>query len=245
MKWHGGAFRESWEDMQNRIHLRRQIVFFLICLLVFTGCTKPEDKELFLAPEEGGARENTTDPEAAEGEIPEASLAGEAPEEEEKEEAPRWYVQVSGAVHEPGVYEVFPGARIFDAVRLAGGLTEDAAEDSINQAGFLSDGEFIRILTHKEASELSEEERTELLSGRASEEKRQGSGPGEAGGVVDINTASLSELMSLPGIGESKAKRILEYREQNGAFSTGKDITKVSGIGASTYESLKDRITAG
>ena len=244
MKWHGGAFRESWEDMQNRFHFQRQIVFFLICLMVFTGCAKPEDKELFLTSDEGEVPEDAPDPKAAEGEIPEASLAGEAPEVEEDEEVPRWYVQISGAVHKPGVYEVFPGARVFDAVRLAGGLTEDAAEDSINQAGFLSDGEFIKILTQKEASRLSEEERRDLLSGRA-EEKKQGSGSGKAGGMVDINTASLSELMSLPGIGESKAKRILEYREQNGAFSTGKDITKVSGIGASTYESLKDRITAG
>ena len=231
--------------MQNRFHLRRQVVFLLVCLMVFTGCGKPEDKELFLEPGISGEQEAAPGAKAEEEKEVEKEEKEEPQESVPAKEEPHWYVHVTGAVKNPGVYEVSAGARVFDAVELAGGLTEDAAEDSVNQAGFLSDGELLRILTKEEASKLSEKEKKELVSNSASGERAAESGKTAAGGVIDINTASLAELMSLPGIGESKARRILEYREQNGAFSTGKDITKVSGIGASTYESLKDRITAG
>ena len=172
-----------------------------------------------------------------EGENEEKPLTEQSDSEEEKV----WYVYVTGAVERPGVYEVFPGDRVFDAIEKAGGLKENASETYVNQARFLSDGEMIEILTLEEAQERAkgaEKDFGEAGSGETGSE--------EAGNVsngkVDLNQASLNTLMTLPGIGESKAKKIIAWREENGPFKTEKDITKVSGIGESTFQNLKDYI---
>ena len=133
-------------------------------------------------------------------------------------------VYVCGAVNAPGVYTLPAGSRVYEAVRMAGGLSDEADERVVNQAEILTDGRQVTIPTKAEV--LKEEE-------------------GAAGGPVNINTAGVSELMRLSGVGESRAKDIIAYRKEHGAFSVPEDIMKVPGIKAAVFEKIKDDITVG
>ncbi len=132
-------------------------------------------------------------------------------------------VYVCGAVARPGVYELSEGARIHQAVDLAGGFAEGADESSVNLAGMLQDGQQVTI-PEKGAASPSENGQ----SGR---------------GLVNINTADAAALMELPGIGQAKADSIIAYRENNGGFQVKEDIMKVSGIKSAAYEKIADLIT--
>ena len=133
-------------------------------------------------------------------------------------------VYVCGAVNAPGVYTLPAGSRVYEAVRMAGGLSDEADERAVNQAEILTDGRQVTIPTKAEV--LKEEE-------------------GAAGGPVNINTAGVSELMRLSGVGESRAKDIIAYRKEHGAFSVPEDIMKVPGIKEAVFEKIKDDITVG
>ena len=147
------------------------------------------------------------------------------------------FVQVAGAVNYPGVYELDSDARVFEAIALAGGLCEDADDKSINQAALLSDGQ--KVYIPKVGEELTEElcDGTEASQGGALQGNLQG-----GGGLLDINSASKEELLSLPGIGEAKAAAIIAYRQEQGLFSSPEDIKKVSGIGDGLYKKISDLI---
>ncbi|CCQ92629.1 Competence protein [[Clostridium] ultunense Esp] len=135
-------------------------------------------------------------------------------------------VHVSGQVYNPGIVELKLGSRVIDAINLAGGLKKDADSDKINLARKLSDEEKIHI------PKIGEEE----ISFEDSNLKQ-----GNNEGKININTCTKEELMSLPGIGEVLAGRILEYREQT-PFKTIEDIMNVSGIGNKKFESIKELI---
>lgn len=130
------------------------------------------------------------------------------------------YVYVCGAVRNPGVYEMKPGERIFRAVEMAGGFTEDAAPEKVNQALPVEDGLSIEVPTIAEARAESERE----------------------SGLVDINTATKAELCTLKGIGETRADAIIAYRTEKGGFVKIEDIMLVSGIGESSFNKFKDSI---
>lgn len=138
------------------------------------------------------------------------------------------YVHVCGAVLNPGVYELPMGSRIYEAIALAGGLREDACEDSINQAEILSDGEMIKVLTVEEAA-------VQQTTGNTEE--------AEEDGRVNINTADAEQLMTLPGIGASKAESILSYRNENGSFSSVEELMNITGIKEGVYSKIKNHIT--
>ncbi len=134
------------------------------------------------------------------------------------------YVHVCGQVKNPGVYQLEEGARIFDAVQLAGGLTEEAWEEAINLAKIVTDGEQIRIPDQTEAELfLLEETQTES-------------------GLINLNQATKEQLMTLTGIGEARAKDIIAYREEHGAFQTIEDIMKVPGIKEAAFVKIKNEI---
>lgn len=135
------------------------------------------------------------------------------------------YVHICGEVKNPGVYELPEGSRIFEAVEAAGGFTERAAEASLNLAQMISDGMQIVILSLEEAEEKAQAERE------------------QADGIVNINTASKEQLMTLTGIGESRAEDILRYREESGGFQSIEEIMQVPGIKESAYRKIKDSIT--
>lgn len=134
-------------------------------------------------------------------------------------------IYVCGAVNSPGVYTLPAGSRICDAFAAAGGFTEEAAIDYWNQAKLLKDGDMIYVPTIEEASQ-----REFSLQEDADD------------GKVNINTATEEELMTLPGIGVSKAKAIIAYRENEGLFSNVEDIKQVEGIKDGVYEKIKDYI---
>ena len=135
------------------------------------------------------------------------------------------YVQICGEVNNPGVYELAEGSRIFEAVEAAGGFTEEAAQASLNLAQVISDEEQIVILTQDEAAEKARQERE------------------QAAGIVNLNTASKEQLMTLTGIGESRAEDILRYRQESGGFQAIEEIMNVPGIKESAYLKIKDSIT--
>jgi competence protein ComEA len=138
------------------------------------------------------------------------------------------YVYVCGCVNVPGVYEVPAGSRVYQLVELAGGLTDDASQRSLDMAVAVADGQTIYVPSEAEAEEGLYTQASSTDAG--------------TGGRVNINTATKQQLMELSGIGESRAESIISYREKNGAFSSIEDIMNVSGIKEAAYERIKDDI---
>ena len=149
-------------------------------------------------------------------------------EEEEIDENQIIMVHISGEVYKPGIVELNLGSRVIDAVNLAGGLKKDADLDKINLAKKLSDEEKIYIPKIGEEDIPIETSNDTITSNDNS--------------LININICTKEELMSLPGIGDVLAGRILDYREQN-PFKTIDDIKNVSGIGEKRFESIKEFIT--
>ena len=164
-------------------------------------------------------------------EIEESTVSEEADIESTKtpEEADMICVYVGGAVSDSGVYLLPQGSRLYEAIEAAGGMTEDADPYYLNQAKILEDAEQIIVLTTQEVQERKEQIRQQA----------------EEAGLVNINTADVSQLMQLNGIGQSRAEAIVAYREQCGRFTQIEDIQMVTGIKAGLYEKIKDKITVG
>ena len=138
------------------------------------------------------------------------------------------WVDVCGAVKRPGVYALPEGSRVFAAIDMAGGLTEEADARSLNRATPLRDGEQIYVLT------VEERETQGVLPGPVA--AAQGSGK------VNLNTATREELMTLPGIGEARANAILQYRELHGPFGAIEEIMNIEGIKEKGFEKIKEEI---
>lgn len=134
-------------------------------------------------------------------------------------------VYVTGAVLHPGVYEVGGNMRVSDAIEAAGGFKNNAAADYLNLAAQLSDGEKITVPTKKEAKALNKDD--------DSDESH----------LVNINTAAKEELMTLPGIGESKADAIIAYRQENGGYRNIEELMQISGIKEGVYSKISEYIT--
>lgn len=143
-------------------------------------------------------------------------------------------VFVSGAVKQPGVFELPSGSRVEDAVKAAGGFGALADQQQLNLARSVVDGEKIEVPRRAAASLVEAEE--VRRSDRASV------GRGAAGGTVRLNSATQAELESLPGIGPSLAGRIIDYRNHHGAFKRIEDVQQVPGIGAGRFRQMKDRL---
>lgn len=243
-------------------------VLVLVFLLLFGGCGRDEIVEL--APVSGGAETSEaaggaqaagdiradaepsgtaqaagpagqTDSAAAPGSI---AAGGQSAEGEAETEPAVWMVHICGAVNRPGVYTFPEGSRVCDAVEAAGGLTADAAESLLNQAALLSDGLQIVVPTLEEAEGLSPQTASSgIFSSGISGAGAAGGDPQAGDGLVNINTATLEELMTLPGIGQTRAEAIMAYRDEQGGFRTIEDIMNVSGIKEGSFAKLKDRIT--
>lgn len=149
---------------------------------------------------------------------------------EDVEELKEIPVYVCGAVNHPGVYYLSVGSLKKDALELAGGFTEDACREYVNLAEVISEGEQIYFPT---LSEIDTWEPIYNVSGASPEDDR-----------VNINSATREQLMTLPGIGQSKADAIIAYREKYGPFQTTEDLLSVSGIKDGVYQKIKDYIVA-
>ena len=134
------------------------------------------------------------------------------------------WVHVCGQVNAPGVYSFPAGSRVFDAVEAAGGFTDQADRDSVNLAMTLVDEGKIYIASKEERNEQS------------------GSAQSESDGKVNLNTATLEELMTLPGIGEKRAESILKLREEKGGFQKVEDLLEAEGIKDGIFQQIKDYI---
>ena len=138
------------------------------------------------------------------------------------------FVDIKGAVKNPGVYQMKVGDRVKDALDAAGGLTDEADSQKVNLAKRLEDQ--MAIVVPKVG-----EEAEEIPAGATSKEEAKE-------GKVNINTATVEELKTLKGVGEKKAEAIIEYRKKNGSFQTKEDLMKVRGIGKKLFESFEERI---
>ena len=214
-------------------------------LCVLTGCEKKTGEELLLVPVSEEAAEVFEKVQISEagdlaGESPEApknadiGLGGAEAEENAEKQAgtSMLMVHICGAVNKPGVYPLEVGSRLYQAIEAAGGFSEDAGEEYLNLAEELKDGEKIYVPTIKEAEaqSLTKQESISVSTEEVND------------GKVNINTASLEMLCTLPGIGEGKAERILAYREKNGSFECPEDIMKVEGIKEGLFQKIKDKI---
>lgn len=143
-------------------------------------------------------------------------------------------VHLSGAVAKEGLYELPPGSRLDDALRAAGGLLDGADTDKINRAARLADGQKISIPSRMAAEPPASAgpQRSAAVLEPAPDE-----------GLINLNTATLDELDTLPGIGASKAADIIAYREKTGPFQAIEDIQNVPGIGPKIFENIRDQIS--
>jgi competence protein ComEA len=153
-------------------------------------------------------------------------------------EVPPLIIHIAGAVKNPGVYQLKTTDRIVDAVKIAGGASEEANLDLINLAALLKDGQKI-IVPYKTYSETMGDNSTNTYNHVAS---MASSSPTSTSTKININTANASMLQNLSGIGPVLSERIIEYRDQNGLFGVIDDIKDVSGIGEKKFEGIKDLI---
>lgn len=153
--------------------------------------------------------------------------------EEKVVEEVKIIIHVAGEVNNPGIISLKQGSRIIDAIESAGGLTEDADISNVNLAYELEDAQKIYIPSIYDLEEIAviQENSENILSSGVKKNSK-----------VNINKANEGELQNLTGIGLSIAKRIVQYRNENGNFKNLEDIKNVSGIGDSKYENIKDEI---
>ena len=174
-------------------------------------------------------------------------------EETTKENTNKIIVHVSGAVNKEGIVELEENSRISDAISKAEGLKENADTKKINLAYKLEDGMKIYIPTIEESMNQNEQNQNESLMDQTSQYITSSSEiiqDGQTNGTsetkmnekININTATQTELETLPGIGPSTSLKIVNYRKENGKFKTIEDIKEVSGIGDVKYENIKDLI---
>lgn len=207
-----------------------------LCLIMFTvllgisGCSdkkKETSQEVKLVQEESGPDGKQTEEEAKKN-------TKEPVQPGDGESKQTIVIYVCGQVNRPGIVKLPEGSRMYEAIEMAGGLTEKAAVSCLNQAEILSDGTKIYVPDQEEAV--------------SREELSVGNTGGNPGGQfrtekININQASKEELMTLPGIGESKADHILAYRQEHGRFGSIDELMNISGIKEGVFEKIKDKIT--
>ncbi len=258
-------------------------VIMFLTLAGLTGCQNEESEflEKELEQEESGETADVEQKELKDTESGKASLAGTdlasetSPDSTESEGISKKkaemtesdqssaiqrpvsqtiYVDVCGAVVNPGVYELSSDSRVFQAIEKAGGYLPGAAASYLNRARSLSDGQQIYVPTQEEVDgqtiPLTQDETAQdgmvqegtAQTGTAADNTADGTGTTQAGQRINLNTADVSQLSTLTGVGESKALAIIAYREENGPFTSIEDIMNVPGIKEGTYEKIKDKI---
>ena len=205
------------------------IIFVLVLIYVYQNLYE-EDTEIILTNET-----NELSPEMNENSNEDSTSLNSNETEETV------VVHVIGEINNPGVVTLPEGSRIIDAINMAGGKTEEADLSKINLAYIVEDGTQIYIPRINEnlnqVNLISDGAGVGVVITDSNVEEN------EVNAKVNINTASKEKLETLPGVGETTAQKIIDYRETNGKFKTIEDIKNVSGIGDAKYESLKDKIT--
>jgi competence protein ComEA len=154
----------------------------------------------------------------------------------------QFFVDVKGAVRNPGVYLFNEGDRVIDAIDIAGGLTRNGNTSNINLSQKLSSEMVVYVFTSNEIRNGAPGINCSTLCSANIIEVNNCFGEVQSN-KVNINTAGIEQLITLPGIGEARARTIIDYRNENGLFERIEDLQRVSGIGTATFESLKELIT--
>lgn len=198
--------------MKNRKTIKVLLVILcFVCAGVIFSCAMGRKKTTL----------NETSTEVLEKESQDESKEDQTPDETVKQVC----VHICGSVVSPGVYYLNEGARVHEAVEMAGGLGEGAAPETVNLAEQVKDGEQIYIPSKQDLEDGVVSRITAYSDG-----------------LVDINTASLDELKELPGIGDIKAEAIISYRDEMGGFTSVEEVMNVAGIKDSSYDRIKDLI---
>ncbi len=216
------------------------ILLFILLAGIFYSCRESKEQGAWLTLQSGEAGEITAG--SAEDYSEEQNLNNEKSDneqsgkeqlnEEPSDETRKYiYIHICGAVVKPAVYKVEEDTRLFDVIQLAGGLAKDAAGDFVNQAALVEDGQRVYIPAIDEVEGMKPEDFQENESNALNS------------GKVDINKASREELMTLAGIGESKAESIIAYRQEHGSFKTIEEIKNINGIKDSVFNKISDMIT--
>lgn len=208
-----------------KMNKRLIAVSSLFLSVMLCGCSKSRSGEVIMIGRNGYETAQGTEAltERVGGVTAEAGSLAAVSSEAQKTEGAEIRVYVCGAVKNPGVVSLSEGSRAEDALAAAGGFSENARRDYVNLAEWVTDGQKLYFPTLEEAESLIEQE--------------------SGNGLVNINTADVNMLCTLPGIGESRAKDIIAYREEHGAFKSCEDIMQVSGIKNSVYSKISDMIT--
>lgn len=217
--------------LQEVMRMRKwcRIIAVMSCFLILCGCG---ESGAVYSVADSGVRIGESVSETISGD----SSAGSISAKETSGEPKTLFVYVCGEVCRPGVYELPENSRVYQALDAAGGLTGAADRKTINQAELLSDGQQITVYSVEETS-------APIFSGTAAGSPSGIQQPGSGNsGKININTAGKEELMTLSGIGESRAEDIIRYREEHGKFSSVEDIQNVSGIGEKSFQKIKDQI---
>ena len=186
------------------------IIMMMITVVMFGGCQKEETVFHDISKEE----------------LEEKGVSGdEDGMEKDGIEKEGIFVHVCGEVVHPGVYELKAGSRVYEAVKAAGGMSENAAQNFLNQAEILEDGQQIYVPSEEEISDTDSE------NGRTDD------------GKVNLNQASKEQLMTLPGVGEAKADAIIRYRSEKGDFRSIEEIMEIEGIKEGVFKKIEDWIT--
>lgn len=248
------------EDRKSALPLPSLFVALFLCLIlggcgndgVLIGTVEGEAAESVV--ESGEVTERTVESGEAAESNPESEVNGEDATEDEgagPENDANVIVHMCGRVETPGVYELPAGSRIIDGVEAAGGFAENACPEAVNLSSVLRDSQRIYIPSVEETEGMSlynatlpanAGEKSENASGTAVGGEMAGNSMGTAG-KININTADESTLTLITGIGETRAKSIIKYRENHGGFKRIEDIMNVSGIGEASFEKMKDMIT--
>lgn len=151
-------------------------------------------------------------------------------------------VYIAGAIKNEGVYELEENSRITDIIEKAGGLTDDANINNINLAYILQDGVKVYIPKDNDKNEIKDETNIYVSKENGESNIDNGTSVETKNSKININTATQTELETLPGIGPSTATKIINYRKENGKFNSIEELKKVSGIGDSKYNKIKEMI---
>lgn len=207
--------RKFYQTYEKQIKIAVIAIVVITALLLFGGNGKNDE----IVVDKTGEME---------AEMMEEESDSETEDEGLQPTASNLVVDISGCVKNPGVYEFEDGTRLHDVIQQAGGLTEEADIDAINQAELVTDGQ--KILIPEKLETMDGAERTTFTQNAVSN------------GKININQADSTTLQEIPGIGPATADKIIQYRDANGRFQSIEDLKNVSGIGEKTFEKMKDKI---
>lgn len=215
----------------EKIKLMLWLHLVVLVTLLLWGCAGQQKLTIDSDSQLEQASEEQSDKKVKQG--PENEISAQTKTPKQTESLQQIVVFVCGAVKSPGVYQLKPGSRAADALAAAGGMREDAQSDIFNLAQEVSDGQQIRIPYIGEEAQAAQADQREDQSS-----KDNSSQPSK----VNLNTANVQQLMTIPGIGQAKANSIVKYRQERGSFSSVEEIMQIEGIKQGVFEKIKDYI---